>query len=48
MPQTDQRPFGRHGQTARTVVEFPGTEIASLLGRFAAEMGYEAVSHHTR
>ena len=29
------------------LVEIPGTEIATLLDRVAAEMGYELVSHHT-
>ncbi|AXI50755.1 MAG: transcriptional repressor [Sulfitobacter sp.] len=29
------------------LVEIPGIEIATLLDRVAAEMGYELVSHHT-
>lgn len=29
------------------LIEIPGTEIAELMSRVAAEMGYQIVSHHT-
>ncbi|WP_372989721.1 Fur family transcriptional regulator [Sulfitobacter sp.] len=29
------------------LIEIPGTEIADLMGRVAAELGYEIISHHT-
>ncbi|SFS42164.1 Fur family transcriptional regulator, ferric uptake regulator [Sulfitobacter marinus] len=29
------------------LVEIPGTEIAELMSRVAAELGYQIVSHHT-
>jgi len=29
------------------LIEIPGTEIADLMARVAAELGYEIISHHT-
>ena len=29
------------------LIEIPGTEIAELMSRVAAELGYQIVSHHT-
>ena len=45
MPQTDHDHLV--DMDSGELVEIPGTEIASLLDRVAAEMGYELVSHHT-
>ncbi|EEB83204.1 Fur family transcriptional regulator [Roseobacter sp. GAI101] len=45
MPQTDHDHLV--DVESGDLVEIPGTEIAELMGRVAAELGYEIVSHHT-
>lgn len=45
MPQTDHHHLV--DVESGDLVEIPGTEIAELMNRVAAELGYEIVSHHT-